>query len=431
MKARHIYFSGIGGAGLSPLALIAKQAGYEVSGSDKQDSDYIHNLRSKGIEDIHVGQTTDAIAALHTRHPIDWVVYSSAVPKENPHHPELLFAQEHSIQHSKRDEFLNELLEYTGQKMIAVAGTHGKTTTTAMLIWLCKQLNIPASHSVGGKLSFSGIGTFNPEAQYFIYEADEYDRNFLSFHPLMSVIAGIGYDHPDIYPTKETYYEALRQFITQSERTVLWHADAERINLKLSESITELDDATMLDDIMLPGRVNRINAHIAIVALEKLGLCSYTQGVEVMNQFPGVSRRFEKLADNIYTDYAHTPEKIAGALQLTKEIAGPNVVVVYEGLHNTRQHFIKEELRTLFAGIKKLYVVPSYLAREDTSLELLTPEILCESIIQEPADRVPSQLDDELFNAIQTHARSGDLVLCISAGGGNSLDEWLRQRLQA
>lgn len=426
---KHVYFSGIGGAGLSPLALIAKQAGYEVSGSDKQDSSYIHNLRNKGITDIHIGQTNDAITALHAKKPIDWIVYSSAIPKENPNHPELLFAKKHGIAHTKRDEFLSDLLDQTGQKMVAVAGTHGKTTTTAMLIWLFRGLAVPASYSVGGKLSFGGVGAFNSEATYFIYEADEYDRNFLSFQPTMSVITGIAYDHPDIYPTKEEYYSAFSQFISQSEKTVLWQADADRIKAAASQSITVLDNATNLDHISLVGRVNRINAHIAIVAAEKLGLCTYEQGVQILNEFPGVSRRFEKLAENIYTDYAHTPEKILGALQLTKEIAGPNVVVVYEGLHNTRQHFIKEELKTLFDGVKKLYVVPSYLAREDASLDLLTPEVLCKDIIESPNDREPSELNDELLLAIKRHAANDDLVLCISAGGGNSLDEWIRKKL--
>ena len=107
-----------------------------------------------------------------------------------------------------------------------------------------------------------------------------------------------------------------------------------------------------------------------------------------MNSFPGVSRRFEKIADNIYTDYAHTPEKIRGAIQLTRELAGDNVVVVYEGLHNTRQHFIKDKLKHLFDGVKTLYIVPSYLAREDPSLHILTPEDLS-AITELPEQRMP------------------------------------------
>ena len=147
-----------------------------------------------------------------------------------------------------------------------------------------------------------------------------------------------------------------------------------------------------------------------------------------MNKFPGVSRRFEKIAKNIFTEYAHTPPKIRGALQLAHEVAGDNVVVVYEGLHNTRQHFIAKELATLFEGVKVLYVVPSYRAREDESLEDLTPVKLVE-LMQSPNNRQPALLNQDLRNKILQHANSGDTVLCISAGGGGSLDEWLRKEL--
>lgn len=414
---------------MSPLALIAKQAGYRVSGSDKQDSDYIKHLRAKGINNLHIGQTKQAITALHTRDPIDWVVYTSAIPKENPNHPELVFAEENGIPHTKRDEFLNELLSETGQKMIAIAGTHGKTTTTAMAIWLFKQLNIPVSYSVGGKLSFGETGEFDPEAQYFVYEADEYDRNFLSFTPELSLISGIDWDHADIYPTREDYYAAFEQFLGQSAHTALWEEDAHKLKVSASDSTVIMADDNDTSIITLQGEVNRKDAYLVASALELLSVSDWWTRVKILNGFPGVSRRFEKLADNIYTDYAHTPEKIAGALQLTHEIAGPNVVVVYEGLHNTRQHFIKEELKTLFNGVKKLYVVPSYLAREDESLELLTPKKLSDGVIQAPIEREPAELNDDLLQKITAHADNGDLVLCISAGGGGSLDEWLRNNI--
>src|SRR6187402_813150 len=167
MEHMHIYFSGIGGTGIGPLALIAKQAGYEVSGSDKQDSTYIEYLRENGLNDICIGQTGAEIAEMNAKKPIDWFVYSSALPKENPNHPELVFVRENGIKATKRDEFINEFLKQTGLKMIAIAGTHGKTTTTAMTIWMFKQLNIPISYSVGAKLSFGEMGEFDAESEYF------------------------------------------------------------------------------------------------------------------------------------------------------------------------------------------------------------------------------------------------------------------------
>jgi UDP-N-acetylmuramate--alanine ligase len=425
----HIYFSGIG-AGTGPLALIAKQAGYEVSGSDKQNSDYVEYLKKHGISNIHIGQTTESINAVNESSPIDWLVYSSAVVKEKPNHPEILFAKENDIKLSKRDELINRILSESGQKMLAIAGTHGKTTTTAMAVCLFKQLEIPVSFSVGAKLSFGDMAEFDSEAEYFIYEADEYDRNFLNFSPYMSVFPGIDYDHPDIYPTREEYYEAFQQFIEQSENSVIWDKDAEKLGISNNNSVEIIKFASDYPDIKLAGLVNRENAHEIVIVLQKLGLCDYEKGIEVMNRFPGVSRRFERIIDNVYTDYAHTPEKIRGAIQMAREAAGDNVIVIYEGLHNTRQNFIREELIYLFDGVKKLYVVPSYLAREDESLEMLTPEKLCE-ITQKPADREPAKLDNKLKKIISQHVNDKDLVLCLTAGGGGSLDEWLREEFKS
>jgi UDP-N-acetylmuramate--alanine ligase len=415
----HIYFSGIG-AGTGPLALMAHKAGYKVSGSDKQDNDYVGYLAKQGIKTIHIGQTVENIAFVHTKEPIDWLVYSSAVTKENPDHPELLFALNKGIKTSKRDEFINKILEDSKQVMIAIAGTHGKTTTTAMTIWLFKQLGVPISYSVGAKLSFGDMSEFNKDAHYFIYEADEYDRNFLSFKPEISIIPGIGYDHPDVYPTKEDYYQAFDEFISQSQDVYAHKIDMEKIGHKSNDiNVSE-------SDFTLPGLVNRQNAQLVVQALHDTSNVPLVRLIDLMNSFPGVSRRFERIRDGIYSDYAHTPEKIRGALQMAREVAGDNVVVVYEGLHNNRQHFIKKELPTLFEGVKKLYIVPSYLAREDKTLELLTPEKLCE-LISQPQFCEPAQLNDKLRESITAHARNNDLVLSLTAGGGGSLDEWLRK----
>lgn len=423
----HVYFVGIGGAGIGPLAVVAKQAGYHVDGSDKQDSEYVQYLTSKGIV-VKIGQSTEAIAQIHAKNPIDWVVYSSAIPKENSNHPELLFAKENNIKSSKRDEFIAELLNKTGQKMIAIAGTHGKTTTTAMTVWLFKQLNIPVSYSVGAKLSFGEMGEFNPKAEYFVYEADEYDRNFLSFNPFLSIISGIGYDHPDIYPSKDEYNEAFREFIGKSKKTAIWQSDADLLSLSSSEAVLVVAEDNNLDKISLTGEVNRRNAYIALSALEWVGIANSDTALRAINEFPSISRRFEKIAENIYSDYAHTPEKIKGAIQMAHEVSD-NIVVVYEGLHNTRQHFIQKELEDLFEGVDQLYIAPSYLAREDESLEMLTPKKLSKITLQ-PDNIEPVELDENLKNAITKHANSGDLVLCLSAGGGGSLDEWLRREFE-
>lgn len=424
----HIYFSGIGGTGLGPLALIAHQAGYHVSGSDKQDSQYISYLRSHGISDIHIGQDVESVAAVHAAEPIDWLVYSSAVMIEQPQHPELEFCRASGIRMSKRDELLVTILEEKGLKLLAIAGTHGKTTTTAMAIWLASRLGIPASYSVGGKISFGEMGHYEPGSEYFIYEADEFDRNFLAFQPYISVITGIDWDHPDIYPTREEYEAAFTQFIGQSRHSILWQGDATKLGLTAEERYSVLPEADpTISGIHLPGIVNRQDAWQVMHVFARLTGKNLSDLLPHMEAFPGVSRRFEQLVPNLYTDYAHTPPKIRGTLETAEEIAPGNVVVVYEGLHNTRQHFIKDELYGLFDSVKKLYIVPSYLAREDASLTLLSPADL-KNLLSPAAQTktVPSALDPDLEHAIKEHLVAGDTVVCISAGGGGSLDEWLR-----
>ncbi len=425
----HVFFSGIGGTGIGPLALIAKQAGFEVSGSDKQDSDYIHYLRDQGIVDIHIGQSSDAIEEVHRAKPIDWYVYSAAVAIEQPDAPEFTFCRNHDIRLSLRDELLNLILDQKQLQLIAVAGTHGKTTTTAMMIWACQQLGIPISYSVGAKIAFGDMGHFDPNSKYFIYEADEFARNFLAFSPTLSVITGIDWDHPDIYPTQESYDAAFKDFLGQSSRSVMWQADVQKLQLNPTMLRLQLNpDEPAIDKyVRLAGQVNRWNAWQAAQALVMQFGVDINQAVSILNAFPGVSRRFEQITGRLYSDYAHTPPKIRGAIQIAQEIDKNNIVIVYEGLHNTRQHFIKKELEHLFDDAKKTYIVPSYLAREDPDLEVLTPEKLRLLLSpQAEAKCTPAQLDKELKQAIQHHLETNDLVLCLSAGGGGSLDEWLR-----
>jgi UDP-N-acetylmuramate--alanine ligase len=331
---------------------------------------------------------------------------------------------------SKRDELLNQIITERKLKLIAIAGTHGKTTTTAMTVWALKQLGLPLGYILPAKSSFADMGAFEPGAEYFVYECDEFDRNFLSFEPYFSLITGVDWDHPDIYPTREDYYAAFREFLEQSRQTALWRIDADRLGLEDDGEQLVLDesDPAISTTFQLPGLVNRQNAWLVATALSKVFDRPFNQLVECISEFPGVSRRFEQIVPGLYSDYAHTPPKIRGALQLAHEVAGENVVVVYEGLHNTRQHFIKDELRNLFDGIKKLYIVPSYLAREDESLKLLTPDDL-KLLLSAESQTVtePAALDTSLREHIVRHLEAGDTVLCLTAGGGQSLDVWLRK----
>ncbi|HEX4662253.1 MAG TPA: cyanophycin synthetase, partial [Candidatus Saccharimonadales bacterium] len=228
----------------------------------------------------------------------------------------------------------------------------------------------------------------------------------------------------------ENYHQAFRDFLDQSGQALLWQSDIERLQIQPHPEmiVVHQDDPAIDSELKLPGLVNRQNAWQVAWTIHRLFDKPFAEIIPVLNQFPGLSRRFEQITPGLYSDYAHTPAKIRGALQLAHEIAGDNVVVIYEGLHNTRQHFIKDELGHLFDSAKELYIVPSYLAREDESLELLTPDTLRTLLDDAVQARAHSaMLDESLQTAIEAHLKAGDLVLCLSAGGGGSLDEWLRR----
>lgn len=424
----HIYFSGIGGSGMSSFALLAKQAGFHVSGSDKQESPTVQSLRAHGIPDISTQQTYDSIAATHAKNPIDWLVYTSALTMEQPDSPEIAFCRDNNIRTSKRDDFLNMLLQKKQQKMVAFAGTHGKSTATAMAVWLCKQLGLPISYSLGAKISFGETGVFNPDADYFVYECDEFDRNFLAYQPFVSAITGLAWDHHEIFPSLQNYNQAFRDFIGQSTTTIAWRGDLEKLSLAASPTITALDQSDpAIDTVKLAGRFNREDAWLVMHAVSTMTGKKIDELQPHMDAFPGLRQRMEQLAPNLFTNYAHTPEKILGGMSTAKEIAaGKNLVIIYEPLTNRRQHYIKDLYKDTFAGAAKLYWVPTLLAREDAAQPILTPEQLISHLTNAEIAE-PARLNDALKTAIQAHLSQGDVVVAMDASGPGSLDEWLRK----
>lgn len=421
-----IFFSGIGGTAIGPLALVAKQAGYEVSGSDQQDSQYVQYLKSHGLDDIHIGQTKQAIADVHNKTPIDWYVYSSAVTDENP---ELVFCREQNIKTSKRDELLNQIIQDKKLKLIAIAGTHGKTTTTAMIVWLFKNLKLPVSYSVGAKIPFGDMGQYEKNSEYFVLECDEFDRNFLSYEPYISLITGVSWDHHEIFPTREDYQQAFAEFISQSKQTIIWQEDYDYLSLEANPAYTVLDsNRAEISSIEVVGFYNRLDAWLAVQAVHEITKEPLTSLVQLIGKFPGLQRRMEELTPNLFSDYAHTPEKIRGAMSVALELAekrGKSLVVIYEPLTNRRQHFMLDDYQDCFQGTTKLYWLPSYLAREDPAQRIIPPEELI-SHLADPSIAEPSERNDQLLKNIKQHLEKGDLVVAMAGGGGNSLDEWLR-----
>jgi UDP-N-acetylmuramate--alanine ligase len=281
------------------------------------------------------------------------------------------------------------------------------------------------------------MGHFEPGSQYFIYEADEFDRNFLAFNPFYSVISAVAYDHHEIYPTQEDYYQAFRQFLNQSQRAILWKEDIHKLGLDEADekyTLESYEDAG-IKSLSLPGLYNRRNAWLVVKAVSQISGARPEDMVPILNKFPGVSRRFEMITKNLYSDDAHTPEKITGCMSVAKELASKadqKIVVIYEPLTNRRMHYLGAAHRSVFDGASAIYWIPSYLAREDPKQPVLTPTELIKNLSPElQAIAKPMQRDDNLKQVIQEHLKNGDMVVGMAGGAAGSLDEWLRKNFQA
>jgi UDP-N-acetylmuramate--alanine ligase len=399
----NLYFSGISGTALAPLALIAFDAGYHVSGSDIAPGAAAEELADKGIP-VHYGpQDGQFLQQQLDKSGIDWLVYTSALP---PDHTELKLAASLGIKTTKRDALLAEIISRHHLKLIAVSGTHGKTTTTSMIIWACQQLGIPISYSVGSTLSFGKSGHFEPNAKFFIYEADEYDRNFLHFHPYISIITVEDYDHPDTYPTREDYHAAFQQFRQQSQVVI--------------------ENVPTVNGLNLVGELRRKDASLAFHAIKKTTDAPDTNIITALNKFPGAGRRFEKLTNNIYTDYAHHPKEVAATIKMARELVDRSgftgLAVIYEPHQNTRQHEIRPDYKDAFATVDKIFWLPTYLTRENPNLPVLTPADLISNLAN-PSTAQPANLDSSLEKTIKDLSNQNWLILLMTAGPA---DRWLR-----
>ena len=406
---------------MGPLALMVKKAGFDVCGSDLHEGAIYQELIDAGV-DVKIGKQDGEFLQEKIKEGVEWFVHTSALPEDAP---EMKIAKEAGIRISKRDNLTEFLVQKLGLKMVAVAGTHGKTTTTSMIIWACLKMELPVAYVVGTTLGFAPSGSYKDGDKYFIYEADEYDRNFLKFHPWLSVITSVSYDHPDIYKTPEEYKEAFSQFESQSEMVI--------------EETEKFEDG----DFKLAGEARRHDAALAAAAISSIKYNIATHGgtididvadpkpeiVEVLNEFPGVGRRFEKLADGIYTDYAHHPEEIKATMDVAldqMDIDGKKgVVVVYQPHQNTRQHEVQDLYYDAFIGAEKIFWLPTYLTREDESLPILKPiDFINQLNNAEVAE--PAELNDELWGQIKKYCDDNYLVILMTAGPA---DEWLRKKI--
>ena len=401
-----IYISGISGTGMGPLALMAKDAGIEVCGSDLSKGAIYDELVKAGIE-VKIGPQDGKFLQKKIDEGVDWFAYTSALPED---HTELVMARENGIKCTKRDDLTAYLVDKLKLKMVAVAGTHGKTTTTAMIVWTALKLDLPVSYIVGTTLGFAPSASYKTGDRYFVYEADEYDRNFLKYHPWLAVIPAVSYDHPDIYPTREDYEKAFLQFEEQSEKVILEGVDSA--------------------EFKLAGKVRRKDAGLAAKAiLEILKNEGRNEGIveirEILDDFPGVGRRFERISDGVYTDYAHHPEEVMATVDIARDECRlrekKGVVVVYQPHQNTRQHEVRDGYKRAFVGVDKVFWLPTYLTRENLDLRIINPEEFIADL--EGVDAEVAELDVNLENKLKKYLDDGYLIVLMTAGPA---DSWWR-----
>jgi UDP-N-acetylmuramate--alanine ligase len=433
-----LFFSGIGGAGLGPLALLALDAGHEVQGSDLVRGLFIDELVKRGVQ-ITIDPSPQHLAETFSKESFDALVVSAALL---PTHPDIVFAAQNAIPILKRHDIINDIIKAKNLKLISISGTHGKTTTTAMMVWAMQSMGLPVSYSIGSNISFGPSARYEEGSEYFIYEADEFDRNFLQFESYAGIISSLDYDHPDTYPTQQDYYNAFADFIGKTDDSiVLWHNDYQKIegNMPMTSYVkspkpfivdaNRIDPSTvsMMQSIKLIGQHNRENAFLILTLLVSLVENDIEEIIKGLSSFPGTQRRFETIKPQLISDYAHHPHEIKATIAMGREYMQINgltakLVAIYQPHQNIRQHeaLVQEGYKTCFAEADKVYWLPTYLSREN-DLEVLSPEYL--SSLVQGAEVGVADLDDKLATKVSTNLQAGDLVLFMGAG---SIDGWVR-----
>lgn len=414
----NLYFSGIGDSQITPLAEIALDAGYNVSGSDKGFSALINRLNSRGV-DIDIGsQDGSFLSKINSDSPIDFFINAAFYPED---HPEITKAKDLNIKIVSKDELVEYLVKEKGLKLIATAGSHGKTTITAMLIWVFKYLKIPISYYINASMNFGPSGNFDGSSKYFIYESDEYNKSFLSLKPYLGIITNIDYNHPETYPSISEYVDAYKDFVASCSEIVTWKNQHSEIykNAKHAET---LDDDEINSEIALLGSANKRNAALVQASLKKI---SIERGViDALNSYPGISKRFEKLVENLYIDCGYHPVEVAEAISMAKSL-NDQVVVVYQPYSKHLQNYLIGKYTDHFKEANKIYWLPTFPTHHENNGPNVNSDDLTKNITNKK-DLQSAELNDDLWYNIEQDHCDGMLVICIGQG---SLDGWLRGRL--
>ena len=437
----HIFFIGVGGISMSGLAKICLNKGYKVSGSDSSNSPILDTLKEQGAN-IYVGHKKE-----HITDDVDMVVYTAAVKNDNE---ELVEAKEKNKLIINRAAFLGQIMrEY--ENSIAVAGTHGKTTTTSMLSAIFDYSNLDPTILVGGNLSLIGGNVKIGNSQYFITEACEYVDSFLNFNPKISIVLNIEADHLDYFSGLDEIKASFNKFgkllpedgyfiingddpntedaLYDIKATVLKYGQNEGNNIiiknvefnELGHGGFQLEyNGVDLGNFQLsvPGIHNVYNATSAIIA-------AYVSGIDLnlirnnISLYKGVGRRFEykgKFNDSIIIDdYAHHPTELKATLAAARKTCKGNLWCIFQPHTYTRTKSLLNEFSEAFYSADKVIITDIYAAREKDPGDIHSKD-LADKLYQNNIDVMYMETFEEIASFLCENIKENDLVITAGAG---------------
>ncbi len=457
-----LHFIGIGGIGMSGIAEVMHNLGYKIQGSDAAESANVKRLRGQGIK-IAIGQH-----AAENLGDAAVVVYSSAVKSDNP---ELAAARARQIPTVKRAEMLAELMRL--KSAVAIAGTHGKTTTTTMVASLLEAGGFDPTVINGGIINAYGTNARLGQGDWMVVEADESDGTFVKLPATIAIVTNIDPEHLDHYRGFEGLKRAFDTFVENipfygfavlcidhpevqsmigrvSDRRLITYgygpqADVRAVNVRFEGGVSHFD--VMLSDrvkggsrtlggltLPMPGEHNVQNSLSAIAVARELGVPDVTVR-EALAQFEGVKRRFTKTGVwngvTIIDDYAHHPVEILSALKAARQVAMGRVIAVVQPHRYTRLKDLFKEFSTCMHGADTVVVSDVYPAGEQP-IQGVSRDALVDSMRAHGHRNVIAlQSPDELAKVISEIARAGDYVVCMGAGTITNWANLLPSQLQA
>ncbi|WP_406170091.1 UDP-N-acetylmuramate--L-alanine ligase [Streptomyces canus] len=449
------HFIGIGGAGMSGIAKILAQRGAKVAGSDAKDSPTAEALRALGAT-VHIGHAAEHLASDAT-----CVVVSSAIRADNP---ELARAAELGIPVVHRSDALASLMD--GLRPIAVAGTHGKTTTTSMLAVSLSALGLKPSYAIGGDLDAPGSNALHGEGEIFVAEADESDRSFHKYAPEVAIVLNVELDHhanyasmDEIYASFETFVDRvteggtlvisadnegareLTRRVTACDVRVVTYGDAEDADVRVlsvvpqglkSEVTVELDGSPLTFTVSVPGRHYAHNAVAALAAGVALGVPA-AELAPALAAYTGVKRRLQLKGEaagvQVIDSYAHHPTEMTADLEAMRAAAGDaRILVVFQPHLFSRTQELGKEMGQALAAADGSLVLDIYPARED-AIPGVTSELIIDAARAAGADVTPVHDKADVASVVAGMAKAGDLVLTMGAGDVTDLGPLILDRL--